>query len=386
MKTPCYIIEEKELDRSLSGFKLALASYFSHYIPSYSVKTNSLPYVLKKACRYGYYAEVVSDDEYKLALCCGFKKDKIVFNGPQKSKELFLDALLGGAMVNIETFREIDWLENLQSNEVYDVGLRMNINISSISPADQNNESDDSRFGFSCESGDFKTAIDRLKKLNNIRINRIHLHRTSRTRSVSFYSNLIDYALTQLDKHDLKIEIIDIGGGFYGIMPGKPSFDDYVSAISKTIENHRDLSSTTIIIEPGNAIVASCFDFVASVIDVKYHDNSYYVTIDGSRIDVDPFFRKNSYFCDFQYAGRESDLIVPSQIIGGCTCLEYDRLMVINNQQLFQVGDVIRFHRVGAYTMTLTPLFIRYWPDVYVNDGQKLTLVREKFTAEKLLF
>jgi len=384
MNTPCYIIDKKELEASFLGFKNALNQNFEKYIPSYSVKTNSLPYIIRTANAMGYYAEVVSDDEYSLALKCGFSKDHIIFNGPMKSKDVFLDAVKGGALVNIETFRELEWLSDLNADVSYSVGIRMNINISAISPEDENHEADNSRFGFSCESGDFDRAIGKIKELPNIELKRIHIHRTSRTRSVNFYLNLLDYALNQLHTRQIEVEQIDIGGGYFGRMPNKPTYEDYARNIALTVRKHVDLSKTTVIIEPGNAIVASCFDFLATVIDVKQHDDAYYVTINGSRIDVDPFFRKSSYFYNIDYRNDDKSE-VSRQIIGGCTCLENDRLMDLCDQRLLHVGDQIRFNRVGAYTMALTPLFIRYWPEVYVNDGQKISIVREKFDVNKLL-
>jgi diaminopimelate decarboxylase len=59
--------------------------------------------------------------------------------------------------------------------------------------------------------------------------------------------------------------------------------------------------------------------------------------------------------------------------------------MELENHKLLQVGDEIRFNRVGAYTMTLTPLFIRYWPDVYVENDYGIRIVREKFDVKKLI-
>ena len=383
MKTPYYILNENELDASLNGFKSAIRSKCENSIPSYSVKTNSLPYIIKRAGQMGYFAEVVSDDEYELALYCGFSKDRIVFNGPFKSKDVFIDSIRNGSIVNIETFRELEWLSQLPDDKVFEVGLRMNINISSISPDDENHIDDNSRFGFSCESGDFDKAISILQSLPNVHLNCIHIHRTSRTRSISFYSNLIDYALGELNKRGIKVRLIDIGGGYFGQMPGKPTYMEYASVISDRIRAHH-FESSTVIIEPGNAIVASCLSFVTSVIDVKRHDDRFFITIDGSRIDVDPFFRKRDFFKSFIYESEEGS-IAPMQIIGGCTCLENDRLMELQNHRLLSIGDQIHFHRVGAYTMTLTPLFIRYWPEVYVKNDDGIKLVREKFDVKKLI-
>lgn len=386
LTTPCYVIDECELSKSLERFARSLSEQFSHSIPSLSVKTNSLPYLLQTACNHGYYAEVVSADEYELALRCGFSKDHIVYNGPMKSRETFLDAMEHGALVNIETFREIGWLASLNCSKTYSVGIRMNVNISQISPEDENHVDDNSRFGFSAESGDFAAAVKTIQEMAHIRLNRLHIHRTSRTRSLRFYERLINYALTQAEQHKLELEHLDIGGGYYGMMPGKPAYHDYVSTFKKAIERHRPADSLTIIIEPGNAIVASCFSFVTEVIDVKQHDCSNYVTIDGSRIDVDPLFHKSDYFKQFIFSSS-SNQMVSNQVVGGCTCLEFDRLMELKNQRALQIGDRIIFNRVGAYTLCLTPLFIRYWPAVYtLNERGESELVREKWTAKGYLY
>ena len=77
--------------------------------------------------------------------------------------------------------------------------------------------------------------------------------------------------------------------------------------------------------------------------------------------------------------------IVEEQQIAGCTCLEYDRLFTIRQRPLLNVGDRILYKNVGAYTMCLTPMFIRYIPNVYAWEGEKYTLVRAKWTANEYI-
>lgn len=384
LETPCFVIDEGDLEKSLERFSATLKEQFPQSIPSLSVKTNSLPYLLRVAREHGYYAEVVSVDEYELALRCGFDKSHIVYNGPMKSRETFLDAMEHGALVNIETCREIGWLASLDKSKTYTVGIRMNVNISKISPEDENHEDDNSRFGFSAESGNLAAAVQTIQEMPHICLNRLHIHRTSRTRSLRFYERLIDYALTQAEHHHLNLDHLDIGGGYYGMMPGKPAYHDYTATFKKAIERHRPADSLTVIIEPGNAIVASCFSFVTQVIDVKHHDNANYVTIDGSRIDVDPLFHKTDYFKQFIFVG-DDEKIVPKQVIGGCTCLEFDRLMELHDHRALRSGDRIVIDRVGAYTLCFTPLFIRYWPAVYAMRDGKCKLVRERWRVEKIV-
>lgn len=49
------------------------------------------------------------------------------------------------------------------------------------------------------------------------------------------------------------------------------------------------------------------------------------------------------------------------------------------------VGDKIIYNKVGAYTMCLTPLFIKYFPDVYIKEGNEYELVRERWSPEEYI-
>ena len=80
----------------------------------------------------------------------------------------------------------------------------------------------------------------------------------------------------------------------------------------------------------------------------------------------------------------EKDM-VEEQIVVGCTCLEYDRLFALNHQPLLSVGDKIIYKNVGAYTMCLSPLFIRYLPSIYLKKGQNFTKIRDKWTEEEYI-
>lgn len=249
-----------------------------------------------------------------------------------------------------------------------------------MSPEDADGDDDNSRFGFSDESDEFRQAVEYIQRLSNVTLSGLHIHRTAHSRSPRFYRNSVAYAVSVIKKYGLQLDYIDVGGGYFGIFPNKPTFDDYAEAIYEGIGEYKNLK---IIVEPGNALVASCFSFLSEVIDVKRVDSSTrFVTTDGSRNDVDPFFHKTDYLKEIIY--RSDDRPVETlQIIGGCTCLEYDRLFKLEDAKALMPGDRILYNNVGAYTMTLSPLFIRYYPRVYArkSDGT-YTLVRNAWTAK----
>ena len=110
----------------------------------------------------------------------------------------------------------------------------------------------------------------------------------------------------------------------------------------------------------------------------------WFVTTDGSRNDIDPFFRKSGYFYEILSQNTEKEYVT-NQIVSGCTCLEYDRLFSIKDSPLLSVGDRILYKNVGAYTFTLSPMFIRFIPTIYAKEENGYKLIREKWTVEEFI-
>lgn len=386
LQTPCFILDKEELEKSVKGYQDALKSNFKRSIVGYSVKTNSVPACMKLAGEMGAYAEVVSHDEWELARLCGFDRQHIVYNGPMKSKETFLDAVEHGAIVNIETKRELEWLKELDIQvsddaQKYKVGIRLNINISYVSPEDADGENDNSRFGFSDETNEFADAVALIAKMPNVELAGLHIHRTAHSRSIRFYKQSIEFACKTIEKYGLKLDYLDVGGGYFGIFPNKPTYQEYSDAFFEVLTSH-GLQDLCVIVEPGNALVASCFAFLSEVIDVKHvEEKLWFATTDGSRNDLDPFFKKSGYLSEVFYDHETP--VVKEQIVSGCTCLEYDRMFTLTDKPILSVGDRIYYRNVGAYTMCLSPMFIRYIPNVYLKNKGDYTLVREKWTAKE---
>lgn len=380
LETPAYILRRDVLKNSMKSLQKALRTRFTKSIIGYSLKTNSMPFVLKEIKKLGGFAEVVSHDEYELARLCGFDINEIVYNGPLKSKKTFLEAIEGGAIVNIESKREIEWLSFLPSGKLFHVGIRVNIDLGAIAPDDAKENEDYSRFGFSEENGELTEALSKIATLKNVSVKGLHAHRTTASRATTTYKNIALYVGKLAEKHQLELSYIDIGGGFYGIMKDKPTFEEYSREIADGLSRFFDLQQLTVVVEPGNAIVASAFDFLSSVIDVKKVRDFYVVTTNGSRNDLDPFYKKSSYFKDILAANSDA-ANVEKQIVAGGTCLEYDKIFEIENEKLLSADDLILYRSVGAYTMTMSPLFIRFFPNVYLEDAGSYSLVRKRWAA-----
>ena len=377
LKTPYFRIDKEKLDKNINDFEQALSAIWPNSQLSYSVKTNSLPWLLEYLHSKNVYAEVVSDEEYRLALKCGFSDDQIIYNGPIKGNELFIQALEKGAIVNIDSKNDLKLINEINKSSESNIGIRVNPNPKIFDKKDIEYVEDGFRFGFSDDNEELEQAIKIVQtKSDSVGL---HLHCNSITRSKDVYISLAKYAVNVIKKYKLNISYIDMGGGFFGGVPGKTTQAEYINAIKQIFEPIVDVSKTKLYVEPGSAIIGSVVDLVTSVIDVKNTANARIVTTDGSRIHIDPLWIKKGYMYSLE---TQKETINNRQIICGYTCMDHDRLMVIENEKELSIGDKIIYHRVGAYTMTFGGMFIRYYPDVYVSDSKKVECVRKQVTVD----
>jgi diaminopimelate decarboxylase len=383
--TPAFVIDVPMLEKFTDRFLNAMHTHWPNSLLGYSFKTNSLPWVVAFMRDRGAWAEVVSNAEYELALALGYTPDRIVFNGPYKSRERLRSALLGGSIINIDSKRDISWTIELareMPEREFGVGLRVNWDLETRCPGESTFGEQKSRFGFSPENGELDQAISELKAAG-VRVAGLHVHRNSRTQSLNVYRAAATVAAEIISSRGLDLDWIDIGGGFFGSEDGSPTFDDYMQVIKEVLEPVVDIDRTCLITEPGGALVAVPIEFHASVVDVKEVEQQTLVLTNASRTNIDPLFRKDGNY-DIRIQAQSHGSL-PEQVLTGFTLVEGDRLMTLKDQPALQVDDRIIFHKVGAYTLCLQPMFIEYLPAVYTRTAEDLTLVRKQWGATEYL-
>lgn len=374
MKTPYFLIHQDILDKNIVDFQSALDEIWPNSNLAYSVKTNSLPWLLKNLHSRGILAEVVSDEEYDLARLCGYSDSQIVFNGPIKGEEHFRESAENGSIINLDSKRDLEFLSQYAKARMC-VGIRVNVPASYFPPEDIGYEEDGFRFGFCVENGDFARVLEIIERnVPGAKLG-LHLHCNSITRSVGVYRAIAKYAASLISKYKLSLNFIDMGGGYFGGVEGKPAPKHYISAIRDELAGVVDPSITKLIVEPGSAIIGSAVDLHTSVLDVKDTSMARIVTTDGSRIHIDPLWARSRYMYLMNCRLNNKK---ERQIICGYTCMDHDRIMVLENQTELSIGDQIIYKRVGAYSMTFGGMFIRYYPEVYVQTKDTFEIVRKQ--------
>ena len=384
LETPFYIIDEEKLIKNYTDLEQALAKKWMNYCIGYSFKTNSLPWVVNKLRGLGAYAEIVSTDEYELALNMGFENGKIIFNGPCKGFKAIEEVLEAGGIVNLDSFHEIEWLKNNRpkKKDCWEIGIRMNFDLEKECQNETIMGQESGRFGFNIENGSFSKAIEEINKLPYVKISGIHGHHSTKTKSLKVFRSIAEKIVEVTNKISSQIKYIDIGGCFFGDKPNAPSFDEYVNVITKELSKGFDIGKLTLILEPGAALIASPVSYICRAIDKKDVKDVRYVGIDGSLIHIAPQLNNNRMFPKPHASGKE---LIKRQVLAGFSCIEKDRIIVEGQNKEINIGDYIEFNNVGAYSMALSPLFIQYYPKVYVKKGDKMVLVRDKWKVKEYI-
>ena len=384
--TPYFLLDQQVLQQYFDMLTTSLVSNWPNYQIGYSFKTNSLPWLVNFYKKQGVFAEVVSRDEYGLAKYLGFKDNEIIYNGPYKDETSFRDVILDGGIVNMDSQAELLWLQQLSGEfgeeRPLQVGIRVNFNLEKMCPGETTMGETSGRFGFCYENGEFEKALRKIQGLSNVEVVGLHLHSSSKSRSVAIFRSIAQMACKLKREFDLQLSYVDLGGGYCGGMEGRPEYPDYFPAIAEELEKELSREQTKLIVEPGISLISKGSSFVTSVIDVRDIRDTRYLITDGSRFNIDATMIKSSYL----YHLEQQKPLLPKmekQEVTGYTCMECDRLFTMENLPELRTGDRIIYENVGGYTISLNPLFIQYFPAVYVKNGEQFTKVREKWTAKE---
>ncbi len=387
---PCFRIREKDLLYDVALLRDALSANWGNFVMAYSVKTNSLPWLLVWLKEQGFFVEVVSGAEYDLVRRLGYPDSRLVYNGPVKDRRIFMDILSAGGYVNLDSAQELDWVGELSAlfpERFFRVGIRVNFDITALLPEETPQPPEGGRFGFCYENGMLETAVRKIRALPNVRLAGLHLHTSTQSRSVKLFGALARMAVRIAKELDLDLEYVDMGGGYFGGRDGQPDYRDYFQEIGKELRSGFDRKKTVLIAEPGISLISRAITFETKVLDVKDIRGRKFLVTSASRLNLNPQVTRHSYPHHIEYGSPPADRKTePVQWVCGATCMEYDRLFELRDEPALLPGDKIIYDVAGGYTMSLTPLFIHYFPAVYVElTNGSFFVAREPWTNEEFL-
>jgi diaminopimelate decarboxylase len=382
-----YLLGLNSFKRNYHEFLEAFRHIYPNTNIAYSYKTNYVPKLCQVVNALGGYAEVVSRMEYDLARRVGVPPERIIYNGPYKCESDIKEALLSGAVVNIDGPYEVDIVKGVAReapNHNLLVGLRCNFDVGTDYT---------SRFGFDVHGDQFRTALEALNGIDNCLVAGFHCHFLPPNRSVEAYATIALRMIELFKDHfsDTHPGFIDLGGGFFSRMSPDlrkqflchvPDFREYAEAIgSQFAHAFPENSGPMLILEPGIAITADVMRFVAKVIDIKKVGSRTVALVSGSIYNIKPTLNDKNLPLIVMSNNPKSEIRNEPVDLVGYTCMESDRLYSAYEGPL-SVGDYVIFSNVGAYTVVLKPPFIHPCPVIlaYDPDSKELSVIKHRET------
>ena len=382
-----------DLDQLTHNYR-QLAGVFEALYPesriAYSYKTNYAPSICRHLRALGSMAEVVSEMEYEMARRVGHTGPQIVVNGPLHSREFLSQALLAGALVNLDSWYMLEYLGEIcraHPHHGFRIGLRLNYEIAEGQP---------SRFGFELSDPVMDRVRTSLAEHPNCELRGLHSHFSRSSRSLESFASRVHGLLAAARRYfaDVDLEYYNLGGGFPGELPDDlaeqypgqvPSNRQYASSVAGAFaQAFPEGARPTLFIEPGTALVSNAMSFVCRVIDQKAVGGARLALVNASKHNVETVTGKEPPVRVVRRSKSAAHGDHANYEVVGYTCVEADRLVAALPGPL-DPGDHLVFDLMGAYTNVRKRPFIRPSPPIVARRGGRYTIVKRQETVDDIL-
>ncbi|MFS8099743.1 diaminopimelate decarboxylase [Lentzea alba] len=383
--TPCQVLDEATVRSRARAFAIALPE--AEVV--FAGKSLPCPEVYRWMAQEGLSLDVSSAGELALARTAGFPAKRIVMHGNVKTSEDLKAALeYGVSRIVVDSFDEIAQLGALATHG-QEVMIRVTPGVDAHTHAAIATGVEDQKFGFSLKTGAALEAILRVAEQPSLRLVGLHCHIGSQVRHVASYEETVRRMVDLIAKCGVRIEQLDLGGGFCApYLPTESTFDlfGFAQRVRGTLNYECALHRVPvprILIEPGRSIVANAGVTLYRVCAVKHGENRTFVAVDGGMSD-NP--RPALYGAKYavRLIGRGGKL-QPCTVVGR-HCEAGDVLAEGVLPADVHAGDVLAMPATGAYHHALASNYNQVCrpPIIAVNDGVARPIVRRE-TEEDLL-
>jgi len=389
--SPLFVFSEKMMKQKYDEAFDAFSNVYPNVVFAWSYKTNYLNGICHFFHRQGSIAEVVSHFEYEKAKALGIKGENIIFNGPYKNMQSLETAIEDNAIINIDSFDEIEDIEEIAKriNKKVEVGIRINVN-SGIYPQW-------SRFGFNLEIGQAFNAVQRIHKSNFLQIRGVHTHIGTFILDTNAYRlaarKISEFVKTIEDYTKLEIKYLDLGGGlpsqnhlkgiYHTPEISVPKVSEYAKVIGEELTwLTKRKTPPCLFMELGRHLIDDSGFLITKVVTEKLlPDGRRSYVLDAG---VNLLYTSTWYKYNIELDREVSGIMEPS-ILFGPLCMNIDIV-----EEAIMLPRIKRFQNmilspVGAYNITQSMQFIQYRPAcVLIEENSKIKILRRSENLDDL--
>ncbi|MFF8846686.1 diaminopimelate decarboxylase family protein [Streptomyces sp. NPDC015127] len=412
--TPVHVLDAGRLDRATRHLLDVLGGLGRPTRTYYSVKTNYLPYLLRRLVGHGMGADVVSGYELEAALAAGFDPAAVVFNGPVKTDAELATAVRHGVRVHIDGEDEIAALERIAAEEgrTLEVGIRISPGVALSTSSDPSYRAQAERaaarqrFGWPAGSPQLARLVERIAGSAHLSLTAVHAHLSSQIVHEDLMLRALERVLDEAAALHRRFGLheVNIGGGFgvpgirrprtgplsavWSLQGGTPAQDDepvldiarLFPEVDKLMQD-RGLDGVTLACEPGRWLVSDTMALVTRVMSRKELPEARWLILDGGN-NVAPWTGTGEVHRLIPIGRRFSERH-STWSVAGPLCYENDiHATSMDLPDDIRTGDLLSLHDTGAYSLGRSNNFIRTRAAVVAIDGEREQVVWRAETGE----
>jgi len=371
METPFYYYDTQILRTTLDSINREAGKH-EGYCVHYAVKANANPKVLNIICQAGLGADCVSGGEIEAAVKAGFPANKIVYAGVGKSDwEINLGLEKDIFCFNVESIPELEVINQLaaEKGKIARVAFRINPDVGAHTHANITTGLAENKFGISM--GDMESSIEKATNMKNVKFVGLHFHIGSQILDMGDFRTLcnrINDLQIQLERHHIKVENINVGGGL-GIdyqHPNRVPVPDF-KAYFDTYARHLKLRpGQTLHFELGRAVVAQMGTLITRTLYVKKGAVKQFAIVDAGMTDL---IRPALYQAYHKIENISSDEPKETYDVVGPICESSDVFVKAMDLNAIHRGDLLAIRSAGAYGEIMASQYnCRKLPKGYITE------------------
>lgn len=398
--TPLYVLDEDLMRDNCRAYKNAIDTYYDgHGLVLFASKALCTMYTGRLVAEEGLGADVVSGGELYTLYQAGFPMEKVFFHGNNKTPdEIELALSCGVGHIVVDNKYELDLLNHLaaEKNVIQKILFRIKPGIDAHTHDFVKTGQIDSKFGVALENGEAYEIHKLARSMSNIQIDGVHCHIGSQIFDVEPFCEaakvMIGFIADLYDKLDIKVKILNLGGGF-GIKytskddPLEPSeYIHKVTNVVKELAQEKGIDLPFLVFEPGRSIVASAGITLYTVGCVKEIENvRTYVSIDGGMCDNPRYILYGSKYTAVLANNASAEPVAPITIAGKC-CESGDLIQEHVMMPQIHVGDTLAVLATGAYNYSMSSNYNRIpRPPIVMVSGNEAKIIVKRETYDDLI-
>ncbi len=381
--TPTYVYSRQAIESRWSAFNDAFGD--QPHLVCYAVKANSNLAVLNVLARLGSGFDIVSVGELERVLKAGGVPSKIVFSGVGKQRHELQRALeVGIGCFNVESRFELEQLQQVAAclDIIAPISIRINPDVDAKTHPYISTGLRENKFGLEMEQ--VVDAYQFAVESSHLEAVGIDCHIGSQLTETAPFLDALDRVLELVDhlaSLGISLKHIDLGGGL-GVcyqQETPPSPAEWISLLCQRLKGYQ----TTLIIEPGRAIIANAGVLVTEVIGLKSTSVKNFAVVDCAMNDL---IRPSLYqaWQDIVPLQQQSDQNAQLYDIVGPIC-ETGDFLGKDRQLAIQAGDLLAIKSAGAYGFTMSSNYnSRPRAAEVMVDGYRFQQIRARETLDQL--